>query len=113
MVEVATKSRALARPSMTDRLGEFEVAVFAIPWVAERVAAGQQFNAYESASNDEDDEPDDWEFDLCIGPITDRRFICPIMGQDRARLVEAAMKVATEAMRERLSADSTANPDAA
>jgi hypothetical protein len=100
----------MERPGMAARLTEFEAAVFGLPWVADRVMGGQQFNAYDCAENDEDDDPDDWEFALSLGPITSSRFICRIVGQDRARLVEAAMKVATEAMRERLSSDTAESP---
>lgn len=88
---------------MVDRIAEFETALFGIPWVAERVAAGHQFNAYESADNDEDDEPDDWRYALCLGPITDHRFICTILGKDRAALVEAAMKLATVALQQHIA----------
>lgn len=94
------------RPGLATRLHEFELALFDIRWVTDRVMGGQQFNAYESAENDEYDDPDDWEYKLCLGPITDARFICPIVGRDRALLVEAAMKVATEAMLERRARDS-------
>lgn len=82
---------------MSHRAYEFREALAAIPWIAERIAAGQQFNCYESADNDEDDDPCDMRFALCIGSISDHRFICPIVGQDRAHLVEAALKLAAEA----------------
>lgn len=60
---------------MSYRVNEFRDALAAIPWIAERIAAGQQFNCYESADNDEDDDPCDMRFALCIGSITDHRFI--------------------------------------
>ena len=81
---------------MSYRANEFREALASIPWIAERIAAGQQFNCYESADNDEDDDPFDMRFALCIGSISDHRFICPIIGQDRARLIEAALKLAAE-----------------
>jgi hypothetical protein len=80
---------------------DFESALAAMPFGEERLAKGEQFNAYESAANDEDDDPDDWEFYLCLGPITDSVQIMGIQGEWRAKLIEAALRVA---LRSRLAA---------
>jgi|SRR5689334_18371492 len=89
------------RPNFAERREQFGEAIACLPWVAERIAAGQQFNAYEHASNDEDDDPEDAEYSICVGPISDARFLCSVVGRERAKLIEAALKVATEAIRER------------
>jgi len=70
-------------------------AVFGLPFAADRIAAGQQFNAYEGAGNDDGDD-EDWAYELCIGPITDRRFIADVGGKSRADLLESALKLAAE-----------------
>lgn len=90
----------IERPDFVTRLRDFGDAVVDLPWVFARLHGGQQFNAYEASDNDEDGDPSEWLYLLCIGPITDHRFICSISGQHRARLVEAALKVATEALRD-------------
>lgn len=100
----------IRRPGFATRLQQFEMALFDLPWVADRVLGGHQFNAYESAANDDYDDPDDWKYQLCLGPIGDARFICPLVGRDRAMLVEAALKAATEAMLERRARDSDGSP---
>ena len=73
---------------------EFRSALFAMPFGQDRLASGQQFNVYESGANDEDDDPNDWEFYLSLGPITDCVQIMGIEGKWRAKLVEAALRVA-------------------
>jgi|GEM_PF-2687362 len=85
---------------MTDELRElivrFNEAVEGMPAeVQTRIDIGQQFNAYEDAGNDEDGEPDWWEYQLCIGPITNRRDIVTVEGENVAKLLEAALKLST------------------
>jgi len=82
---------ALREAELCDR---FREAVTAIPFVAEAVAAGKQFNAYESADNDEDEDDDDREYSLCIGPITNFRYLLDIDGKQKADLLETALKLA-------------------
>lgn len=81
-----------------DAVERFRAATLEIPFVAEKLAAGQQFNAYESGDNDEDDEDEDREYSLCIGPITDARWLIDLTGKTRADLFEAAFKVAQFAL---------------
>lgn len=75
-------------------VSDFQAVLRAMPFGQERLAAGQQFNAYESAKNDEDGDPDDWEFCLSLGPISDCVHIMRIEGEWRAKLIEAALRVA-------------------
>ena len=93
----------ITRPNFDARLEQFAEALFGIPWIAERVLAGQQFNTYATDDEEALDE-EDADFSLCIGPISDFRFICGIEGRSGAAIVEAALKVATEAFREKLAA---------
>lgn len=74
----------------------FNEAVEAMPpEVGARINLGQQFNAYEDARNEEDGEPDWWDFHLAIGTISDHRKFAEIAGAASARLIEAALKLAT------------------
>jgi hypothetical protein len=63
-------------------------------WIAERIAKGQQFNCYESASNDDDMEDDEREYRLAIGPVNDFAWLFDIEGQDMADMIESALKLA-------------------
>lgn len=84
-----------ASEALSAAQAEFEAALAGMPsGVTERVAAGQQFNAYESMFNDEDGDPDGWEFHLSIGPISDHHSFLIIDGEWRAKLIEAALRVA-------------------
>ena len=89
---------------VTQALVEFEAALQAMPFGQERLAKGQQFNAYECAENDEEGDPSDWEYLLCLGPITDAAFITRIDGEWRAKLIETALRVALHQLRHRQSA---------
>lgn len=92
------------RPGFFERLAQFKEALFVSRTISERVLSGQQFNCYEAASNDEDEDPEYWEYRLCVGPVTNAYFICDLTGKDDAELIEAALKVATEAFLEHASA---------
>jgi len=80
----------------------FVEAVEQMPWVAERLENQDQFNCYESASNDEDDDPEDWEYYIALGPISDWGYLGELRGEPVAKLIEAALKlgahVAADAM---------------
>jgi hypothetical protein len=110
--ENAPKAVFINRPGFDVRLQEFEAKLFDVRWISERVMGGQQFNCYEAAGEGGEEEgAEEREYSLCIGPITDARFICGIEGKERAELVEAAMKVATEAFREKITKPLSAAPD--
>jgi len=98
----------VTRITFTEALTSFEKALFETRWIAERVLGGEQFNCYELCqSNDDDDddlEDEDREYALSLGPITSGRFILTIEGKDKADLIEAALKVATEAFRANFAA---------
>lgn len=83
------------------RLEQFEKALFSLRWAAELVMAGRQFNAYDSARNDEDDDPEDCEMIIGVGPVSDFRWFAETTGRDQAAIIEAALKFASEAMRAR------------
>lgn len=84
---------------LRERVSRFQAALDAAPaWVRESLKSGQQFNAYESASNDEDDDQTDWDYLLGIGPITDFRCILDLTGKWRADLLEAALKTAVASL---------------
>lgn len=82
----------------TERLrilhARFNDAIGRLPFVAEALAKGYQFNAYESASNDDDADDDEREYQVCIGPVSDFRFLFAVEGMAKADLVEAALKIA-------------------
>lgn len=99
----------MSRITFTEALTAFEKALFETRWIAERVIAGEQFNCYELCQSDDDDDDDDLEgrdreYALSLGPITSCRFILTIEGKDKADLIEAALKVATEAFRANFAA---------
>lgn len=73
---------------------DFDAALSAMPFGADRISKGQQFNSYESASNDEDGDPADWEYVLALGPITDAVSVLSIESEWRAKLIESALRVA-------------------
>jgi hypothetical protein len=103
----------IVRPRSDQRVAEFEDRLFSIRWIADRVMAGQQFNCFEAAGEWEDeDEDEDREYSLCIGPITDARYICGVEGRDRAEFLESAMKVATEIFLEKIARDSDRSGEA-
>lgn len=83
---------------MSDRQKElierFLHAVAAIPFISERFASGQQFNAYESASNWDDMDGEDREYRIALGPISDHAFLFEIDGSAKAELLESALKLA-------------------
>lgn len=88
---ITGQERALKEAQLSER---FREAVDAMPFVAEAVAAGKQFNAYESADNGEDEADEDREYALCIGPITNARYLLDIDGKPKADLLETALKLA-------------------
>lgn len=92
---------SFTRPDFAERLGQF-VQSTDIPAIRSRIESGQQFNCYEAASNDEDMDDAKRLFRLCLGPIDNALWLCDINGMDAAMIVEAALKVATEAMREQV-----------
>lgn len=97
----------MTRITFTEALSAFEQALFVERRVAEGILAGEQFNCYELCqSDDDDDEIDDGdrEYALSLGPFTNARFILAIEGKGKADLIEAALKVATEAFRANFAA---------
>lgn len=88
----AATVQEVGRGEMIER---FRDAVANVPYIIERVAGGQQFNAYESAGDDDEEvEDEDREYRLCIGPISNCRFIADVEGHGRAQVLEAALKLA-------------------
>ena len=89
---------ALASPTFAAgveaAVSEFRDALAATPFLQDRLAKGQQFNAYESADNEDEEDPLDWEYFLSLGPITNCVQIMRIEGEWRAKLIEAALRVA-------------------
>jgi hypothetical protein len=89
---------AHAKQPDAERVGElrerFRDACGRLSGVTERLAKGQQFNAYECASNDEDDDPEDWEFVIAIGPINSHRNLFEVTGESLADLLSSALKLA-------------------
>lgn len=81
-----------------DRLAQlserFSDAAGRIHFVSEALAKGYQFNAYERAGNDEDDEDEDREYRVGIGPISDFRVMFDVDGHATAELVETALRIA-------------------
>lgn len=80
--------------SKEEALNRFRDAVAEMPFGQERITLGQQFNCYESSLNDEDDDPADLDFFLCLGPITDHAIICEVASKWRADLIESALRLA-------------------
>lgn len=72
----------------------FREAVASIPLVRDHVDAGDQFNAYESAWNDEDCDDEVREYLICVGPVTNACGITRVDGKGKADLIEAALKLA-------------------
>jgi hypothetical protein len=91
------------RPDFAERLTQF-VSSVDITGVKQRIESGQQFNCYEAASNRQHMRDASRVFRLCLGPVDDALHLCDIQGITAAMIVEAALKVATEAMRERTPA---------
>jgi len=89
----------VARITLAKAVVQFKAALAAMPVIAKRVDAGQQFNCYEQAGDGYIMHPDDWQYNLCVGPITDAWFVHNVLGERDAALIEAAFKVATEAYR--------------
>lgn len=84
---------------------DFAAAIEATPeHIRERLDKGQQFNCYEFAENSEWDHPDDLEYYLALGPITDFSSIALIDGEWRAKLIEAAFRVALRSHRAKAGA---------
>lgn len=71
-----------------DNLGE-------LPNTAAALAKGYQFNAYDSASNDDDDADDECEMLVCLGPITDALLVCRVTGRATANMVADALTIAS------------------
>lgn len=73
---------------------EFAEASNSISWIGVRLARGEQFNAYECASNDEDDHDDDREYYIGLGPINDFGFVVEITGKAKAEMIAHALTAA-------------------
>ena len=86
-----------ARITFEKALEQFREALTNAPAIAERVNAGKQFNCYDRG---DDEDADERPYALCVGPITDSWFVTQVDGDKEAAIVEAALKVATEAHRE-------------
>ncbi len=84
---------------IADLLKRFEDALFEQRWVADLIMAGEQFNCYERGGQDDDLDDDEREYRLCIGPVSNARLLFGIEGRATAEMVEAAMKLATDAFR--------------
>lgn len=65
-----------------------------IDWVRERIEKGHQFNAFLASNNDEDDEPDDQEFFIGLGPITDCALMLNVTGGTAANMIADALSAA-------------------
>lgn len=92
--QIITALRAADITSHTAELvARFNQAVEAIPFVADRVRQGQQFNAYETTDQDIY-EPEDSRFSLMLGPIYDARWLVDVVGEKRGKLLESAIKLA-------------------
>ena len=76
------------------RLNGFQEAVAAVPYIAERLATGQQFNAFDSSLNDEDDDDEDCTMYVCIGPVSDTRSIVSVEGRAEANMIADALTFA-------------------
>ena len=86
----ATRSEGrFQRPTLDEEIARFREALAALPSVAARHAAGQQFNAYHTSGDE-----DDLDMVVCIGPITSRPISLVEADEPVARLVEAALRVA-------------------
>ena len=79
-------------------LRRFEEALSKLRWASERVAAGQQFNAYDRVFSDGKDEGKYCETIIALGPISKFRPIGECLGHDSAAIIEAALKFSTAAM---------------
>lgn len=84
-------------PTFEEEVERFREALEGVPDIAERHAAGQKFNAYDVAGDDEDDEGDYGKF-VCIGPITSRPVSLVQVPSDVGLLLEAALRVASSAL---------------
>lgn len=73
----------------------FREAVQSLQWINKRIANGDQFNCYECASNDDDMHDDEREYYLALGPINNFGMLFDFEGQDKAELIESALKLAT------------------
>jgi len=93
--------------TLASRLTRFRESVDAIPDVAARLAQGQQFNAYESALNDEDAADEDCTMYLSIGSIDDRRSIVTVEGRTEADMIAHALTFASLASVSSASAEPT------
>lgn len=100
----------IRRPGFDQRLTEFEERLFNIRWIGERVMAGQQFNAWPTGEEDDETDDEDIPYLMCIGHAADLRLICRVYGRQEAELLESALKVATEAFREKIARDSAQGP---
>lgn len=78
-----------------DLVARFRNALDRIPFAKEAMASGYQFNAYESASNDDDAADNEREYQICIGPISDFRYLARVEGMALSELIEAALKLAS------------------
>lgn len=96
-------SEAMTRPvdgakllerRIRSRAEGFHAAVADLPVVNDALANGQQFNAYDSASNGEDEPDADCEMLICIGPITNARVICRVTGRAQANMIADALTLA-------------------
>lgn len=79
---------------MREARQRYQAAVADLAWVAEKVAKGQQFNAYDQSSNDDEDTDEDLEFYIGIGPISDFRFLGECQGRAQKNIIESALRFA-------------------
>jgi hypothetical protein len=87
---------------LIEELREFEAALDAMPEAYQlRFSEGQQFNCYDLAGNEDEDDPDWFEYTLALGPITGAAFVADIEGKWRADLIETALRFAVNVLRAR------------
>jgi hypothetical protein len=76
------------------RLDGFRAAVATLPEIAERLQAGQQFNAYTSPGKSEDANDDGCSMVVCLGPISDYLPIVRVQGRATGELIADALTFA-------------------
>lgn len=76
------------------RSADFAKAIAEVPHITEALAKGYQFNAYDSAMNDDDAPDEDCLMNVCISPITDARFICQVEGRAIGNMIADALTLA-------------------
>lgn len=64
------------------------------PDIIARLAAGQQFNAYDAADNPDDATDEDCVMHVCLGPVTDMRHVATVDGHSTGNLLAHALTLA-------------------